>query len=93
MINYLPTNEMEGLRAYYYDKKIYIDKNIKGLTKISIIFHEFIHFLIDGITLFRGGCLEDYMQLGWDIIYILLLPRYKNKKRSINWIKNYYQGN
>ncbi len=72
--------------AIYCDGIAYIKRSVKN--KRVLIFHEYIHHIIYKIGLFP--CFKHYMDLVWDISWVLLNPLYKDKKFSIKWCLNRY---
>jgi len=85
---YPKTNEMKQYRGYYISKTIYIRNDVKGLDFIIVFFHEYIHYLI---SLLPDILNYDFFHFYWDCLWILILPRYSNKKKALTGIKKYYK--
>lgn len=68
----------------YTKRTIYIDKKLKLTEKITTLFHEFVHYLID---IFKLGKNYNYV---YDIICVLFDKRYKRKSKAFKWYTDYY---
>ncbi len=81
-----PDEDDKRIPAIYSDGIAYIKKSAKN--KKALIFHEYIHHIICKIGLLP--CFKHYMNLTWEILWVLLNPSYKQKKFSIKWALNRY---
>ncbi len=83
-----PNDKDKRILAIYRDGIVYIKRSAKN--KKSLIFHEYIHYIIDKIGLFP--CFKHYMNLMWDITWVILDHSYKRKIWSIKWALNRYSN-
>lgn len=81
-------NKDKRIPAVYSDGIIYIKKSVKN--KKELIFHEYVHYIIDKIGLLP--CFKHYINLTWEITWVLLNPSYKKKKWSIKWALDRYSN-
>ena len=68
----------------YLNNTIRIDKKLSLKDKVETIIHEFGHYIIYKLRLWR------YYDYVYDIVCGLLDKRYKNKKKHFKYLTQYY---